>query len=401
VALAGATKRAGAASSGQTSPDERAPWKDHDLCNPPTADRSCAEAGTAGAAKDRRRTSYILRDALRPISVKRVEGCGRRRIAFQVEVVRRPFNDASGGKRYHAHFHGILRCGSAWECPVCAFQIRAERSRQVEEAAARWGIDRMVMLSLTVRHGLGHNLKTVRQGLTRAYSRLVRGEPWKRIKRRYGLRHSIRALEVTHGPNGWHPHLHVQWFLDAALSAEMLAEVEAWLRDKWQTCVIRELGAEHAPNGAHGVDLRPTRRGDYAFKMALELVDPGTKYARRGHRTPWQIAADYAEYGRESDAALWRNYCEGMRGAQMHHWSDGLRKAVRLDEEKTEQQIVDGEQMPEDEIVAVLDPSAWAAVAQRGPEAVLLILYAAENTATATDCDAAIRDLVHGLSRGS
>jgi hypothetical protein len=49
-----------------------------------------------------------------------------------------------------------------------------------------------------------------------------------RFKARYGLRHFIRAME-THGSNGWHPRLHIQVFLDAALESNQLAVVRAWL----------------------------------------------------------------------------------------------------------------------------------------------------------------------------
>jgi hypothetical protein len=243
------------------------------------------------------------------------------------------------------------------------------------------------MLSLTVRHAIGHDLRTVRRGVTRAYCRLTRGEAWKRFKALYGVCHSIRALEVTHGANGWHPHLHVQLFLERRLSEKELADAVGWLRERWATCVGRELGAEHVPNEIHGVDLRPSRRGDYGFKMALEMAETGSKRARRGHRTPWQIAADYAAQGDVADACLWRNYCAGMRGAQMHHWSKGLREAVSAVPGKTEREIVDGEQDSKDEPVAVLEASAWSLIASSGTATVLATLEAAENAATTADAD--------------
>jgi hypothetical protein len=383
-------------------PAAKAPWEDHEFRNPPTVvNRKRRDLDRAERAQDRRRKAYILRDALRTISSKRVQGCGRRRIAAQVEVVRRPYNGVPGKKLYKAHFRGLLRCGSVWECPVCAMQIRAERSREVEAAVTAWGIERVVMLSLTVRHGLGHDLCTVRKGIANAFRRLINGAPWTRFKAKYGLRHFIRAMEVTHGPNGWHPHLHIQVFLDAPLDDTQAAAATDWLSKRWLDCVLKVLGAEHAPDSEHGVNLRPTKRGDYAFKMALELVEAGTKRGRPGHRTPWQIAADYAAHGRDSDAVIWRSYTHGMRGAQMHHWSRGLREAIGLGAEDTEQDIVNGEQLPDDEVVAVLDPSGWAAIAARGAECTLAILAAAEACTLPSECDSAIRQIVGGKARGS
>jgi hypothetical protein len=381
-------------------PSAKAPWEDHEFCNPPTVvNRARRDLDRAQRAQDRRRKAYILRDALRPISSKRVQGCGRRRIASEVEVVRRPYNGVPGKRLYKAHFRGLLRCGSVWECPVCAMQIRAERSREVEAAVKAWGIERVVMLSLTVRHGLGHDLRTVRKGIANAFRRLINGAPWARFKAKYGLRHLIRAMELTHGANGWHPHLHIQVFLDAPLDEIRTAAAKAWLNKRWLDCVLRVLGAEHAPDDEHGVNIRPTKRGDYAFKMALELADPGTKQARADHRTPWQIAADFTAYGRASDAALWQSYCVGMRGAQMQHWSLELRDATALGEEATDQEIVNGAQLPEDEVIATIDASGWAALLSLGAQRVLDVLCAAEMQAARTDCYKAIRLIVAGKPR--
>jgi hypothetical protein len=135
--------------------------------------------------------------------------------------------------------------------------------------------------------------------------------------------------------------------------------------------------------------------------MALELSEPGSKRARQGHRTPWQIAADFAADGAVADAALWRNYCAGMRGAQMHHWSVGLRQAVRSAPEKTEQEIVDGERVPEDEIVAVLEPSAWLLIASGATSSALAVLEAAESAETPAQADRAIQCVVRATARGS
>src|SRR5689334_1588746 len=70
-ARAARLRRAGVA--GTSALVARAPRKDHDLCNPPDihSDEACG-AGRAEATPDRRRVAYSLRDALRPISVKRV-----------------------------------------------------------------------------------------------------------------------------------------------------------------------------------------------------------------------------------------------------------------------------------------------------------------------------------------
>jgi len=201
-----------------------------------------------------------------------VAACGRKRIALEVEVVRTKRKRRSGGTYQHAHFHGVARCGSVWECPVCALRIRAGRSEELKFAVEQWGSANVAMLSLTVRHGLGDDLRAVRRGVSESFRRLINGRPWKRFCEKFGLQHHVRSIEVTHGENGWHPHLHVLFFLDARLTEEEQSEASAWLQARWACCVRAALGAHFVPN-EHGVDLRESRRADYLAKLSFELTD--------------------------------------------------------------------------------------------------------------------------------
>ncbi|HKO46068.1 MAG TPA: protein rep, partial [Polyangiaceae bacterium] len=213
-------------------------------------------------------------------------------------------------------------------------QIHAERGGELTRAVAMWGPANVAMLSLTVRHGLGDDLRATRQGIANAFQALIRGEPWKRFCLKYGVDHHVRALEITHGRrHGWHPHIHALLFLQTPLSADELAEATSWLQERWRNCVRRALGSAFAPND-HGVDLRESKCADYLARFSFELVDPGTKRGRGENRTPIQIAASAAEGRHSDDEALWVAYCEAMRGAKMLTWSKGLRAAVELDVEK-------------------------------------------------------------------
>jgi hypothetical protein len=269
-----------------------------------------------------------------------------------------------GGTYQHAHFKGVQRCGSVWECPVCALQIRAKRAGELKHAVEQWGGDNVAMLSLTVRHGLGDDLRAVRQGVAGAFRRLINGKPWKRFCEKYGLQHHVRSIEVTHGAHGWHPHLHVLFFLEVKLSEQEQRDAASWLQERWARCVRRALGADFVPN-EHGVDLRESKRADYLAKFSFELSDPGTKRARGKNRTPLQIAASAASGNRPTDEALWMTYCAGMRGAKMLTWSRELREAVGLDEELSDEGVVDAEERQPAEPVVVIPGGAWDVVRRR------------------------------------
>lgn len=363
-------------------------WKDHEFRNP--------SPPAVSERKKRRRIAYALRDGLRPLGTKRIAACGRTRIALEVEVMRRTAKRENGETYRQAYYRGLLRCGSVWECPVCALQIRAERADELRRAVHAWGPANVAMLSLTVRHALGHDLRATRRGLSEAFQRLIRGKPWKQFSKKFGIAHHVRAMEVTHGAHGWHPHLHALLFLETPLSAQEHDAAIHWLRERWRNCVERAIGPDLTPND-RGVDLRESKRADYLAKFSLELVDPGTKRGRGKNRTPLQISTSAATGRRAEDAALWVAYCDGMRGAKMLTWSRGLRAAVDLADEASDEKLVEGEEEQEAEVVAVISRGAWDGNRDRRglPCA---ILEAAERAGTQTDAHEAIGALV--WSRG-
>jgi len=276
-------------------------------------------------------------------------------------------------------------------------QIRAERGEELKRAVDAWGASNVAMLSLTVRHGLGDDLRATRRGLATAFQRLIRGEPWKRFCAKYGIKHHVRAVEVTYGIHGWHPHLHALLFLEIPLSVAELDAATAWLQERWRNCVRRALGSDFVPN-EHGVDLRASKRADYLAKFSFELVDPGSKRGRGPNRTPLQIATSAASGRCPEDEALWAAYCAGMRGAKMLTWSNGLRAAVELDVEKSDEEVVEGEEQKEAEVVAVMSGAAWdAARARRGLPCA--ILETAELATGAAEGYLAIQDLIRARGR--
>lgn len=182
------------------------------------------------------------------------------------------------------------------------------------------------MLTLTVAHGLGDDLKALRMGVAKAWRYLLQGTRGARLKGSLGMAHYVRALEVTRGElNGWHPHCHLLLFTPREL--DKLDEDEIW--DAWQDCVRRALGEEHMPNRAHGVSLKPSHRDDYIAKLGLEVASITHKRGKKGSRSPWQVAGDAAAGDRQSQA-LWVEYGSAMMGARQLSWSRGTRRFFGL-----------------------------------------------------------------------
>lgn len=291
-----------------------------------------------------------LRDSLRGVARRRIAKCARVRINGVVEVVRHP-----GG---HVGMRGLMFCGSVWECPACGFRIRAKRAEEVKRAVEWHGRDRAHLLTLTVRHGLGDDLKSIRTGVATAWRRVQAGASWKRLTERIGLQGTIRSLEITHGGNGFHPHLHIVLLADE-MDAVMLEAARVAISTRWQAAVERTLGVAHVPNDRIGCDLRPCTTSEYITKLGLELSSGFTKQGHEGQRTPLQVAADWVRDRRDSDLAVWLAFCRGMKGARMLTWSRGLKAAAGLDEKADAELVVEDSLDECGDVLAAIPGALW------------------------------------------
>lgn len=387
---------------------------------------------------------YKFADALRPYQRERVQKCHRTRHSPLVSV-HVLYDDK--GKRC-CHYGGIIRCGSAWECPHCGAKVRAHHAGEVEAAVANHGVYRVEMVTLTMAHTLGDDLRANRQLYTDALQYLQGHRSWKVWKERYGCLGTVRAYDVTSGQHGWHLHTHSLFFVEEKLTTEQRAQARDELAELWQRACVRaalpvntsvmtgelgypwivsianawldahhpnakrrwtdeelerfvevsttegreqrrqakqlerELGEVaprspritkemkqalietigcadgHVPDLEHGVVITQAHRASYIAKMGLELTSTSTKRAKHGSRTPMEIASDIAEHHAAKDIALWKSYCEGMRGARMVDWSDGLREQVGLEEDAPSDEDIALE-LPPSDVGSMLSGETW------------------------------------------
>jgi len=317
-----------------------------------------------------------MRRALKPYAVRaRVAGCGRR-IASQVEIMK---HAASGS----ASYRGLLMCGSVWTCPVCAARICAKRARQITDVVRHYRAKEpegaVYLLTLTVRHGLGDELRAVFEGVAKAWQKTCAGAPWLRWRVKCSVDGYIRAAEVTHGfENGWHPHLHILVFTRDPLAFE---EELGWLAERWQKCVRRSLGERHVPELFLGCDAREARDGNYIAKLGLELGSGDGKAAKNGNRSPWQIAHDVATQGESRDVAVWSAYQRATKGRKQLTWSKDARQMARLagavDADRTDEELLDEPDEDADRVLYTLTPAEWRIV-QAEPGLPCRLLEAAE-----------------------
>lgn len=328
-----------------------------------------AEAAQAKSKRNevRRRAYADQREAARLMWANDTSGrpggvtfCGWTHIAGRPIDI---FRDESGHD-FRAYYSGLQKCGQAWTCPCCA-RPKAEKGREFLNALLSLGRTEgwhVVMMTLTARHRINMRLGDLWSAMSGASDRLRKSRQWRALKPM--MVGSVRAVEVTHGANGWHPHFHVLIAFrsdasDDEAGAIALAET---LRAEWmhQLDVAGLTGNEHAfhVQGGGGV-------GNYIAKwgMAEELTLTGAKTGRDGGRTPWQLLSD----SREGDAVagkLWYEFAQVIKGTHQLRATPYLKELVGIEIERRADEDAEGQHELKPDVVvgvhvATVDRSTW------------------------------------------
>lgn len=297
----------------------------------------------------------------------------RRRRRFALLEFVRGITERTGGKNcMHAlgstmnagstaagvvHTSGVQRCASSWSCPVCSPKLAESRAGEVDQGVSRHlaGGGLAYFVTSTARHKAGTHLVDVLDLVQLAYRSTMQSRWAKRkLERRstvdgvvvdrwfvpgpaalVGYVGQIRAVEITHGKNGWHPHVHTVFLFDGSAPAE---ECEAWLFELglvWSKQLERRGGS----CGDRGWDVRPVvdsegianylTKIESGWGVGLELAGANRKTSKG--TTPWAFL-DKAEGGDQYALMMWKIYETATLGRQSLRWSQGLKAKLGVDE---------------------------------------------------------------------
>lgn len=255
-----------------------------------------------------------------------------------------------------AGYAGVERCSSIWACPHCAAVIRAGRAAEVEQAvkAHQKTAGEVLFFTGTVRHHRGDELGTTLDSVLMGWKKMLQSRGWARLKKIYGLSGYVRAIEVTHGENSWHPHAHALLFLDELVPAEAWEELREMLFGLWSDSVVRA-GAKR-PN-EKGLDLRKLDgdgrvlsaylakvqdekkgRTGKGWGVGAEMSRSDVKRGRTGSVSPFEFLDDDLDgYSGDERARLWREYYQATKGRRAITWSRGLKKRYDVGEKSDEE----------------------------------------------------------------
>lgn len=269
-----------------------------------------------------------------------------------------------------AYFQNLVRCGSVWHDPVCASKITEARRVELSAALATPYIY-VALLTLTLRHSPADRLDKLLFVLVDGCSRgLLAGRFWDDLKAEYGILGTVRALETTHGLNGWHPHTHYLIVFGWRQDASSLAALRAEFSKRWLHVLARR-GFDASWD--FGVDLQDgdSKVAEYVAKFGREPVSPSwsiehelakapVKRAAAGGRSPFQLLAD-SFAGDEVAGRLFVEYAHVFKGRCQLKYSKGLRALLGLGDEKSDDALT-GEDDPEGDLLARLTRAQWKRV---------------------------------------
>ena len=246
------------------------------------------------------------------------------------------------------HFTGVISCSRVWECPVCASKI-AQRRR--EEIAQMIDIHRknegfLFMVTYTFSHDRNDELNQTMTRLQKAVDAMKATRQYKDLKTSVKQIGTIRALEITYGLNGWHPHIHEIWFIEPQ-APEHAERVQNALKTRlyplWlNQCKKKNLGE---PSEKYGVDVRNASYvTTYISKWGIEdeISKFNAKKSKNGGLSPFQLLSEYIE-GDKQAGALFVEYVKAFKGKRQLCYSRGLRKYFELEPELTDEQLAESQ----------------------------------------------------------
>lgn len=247
------------------------------------------------------------------------------------------------------HLSGVSSCGSVHSCPFCAAIIRQTRAVELQHAIERWLVEggRVYFITLTAQHVESHSLASSLDALGLAWRSLMSGRNRRRMDASLGRSFTeleppkigmVRAIDITHGRNGWHPHYHCVAFVGSWVESTDIQRfvIAPWLHGTGLA------GRQAVTEACHTVELRS---GDgeafglaaYALKAdraSMDVLRIDTKTAGAG-ASPFALLG-LALGGNAAAAELWREYSVTMHGRRSAVWTRRLKQWAKVDDANDE-----------------------------------------------------------------
>ena len=319
---------------------------------------------------ERQRTVRAERYAMQSVAKdilpdERVAICLRNKIANNVEV-------RSHLKTSKAFYSGLMICGSVWVCPVCAAKISERRKNELHRATTAHKLEGgyLSMLTLTIRHKRTDKLETLLEAFNGATNKMMTSKQYHQIRQDMGIIGRVKALEVTNGRNGWHPHAHIVIFYKNEVD---LKKMESRMYKLWNAA-CKKFGLSTTKDygidlqGAEHVQAYLAKHGSWSIEQ--EMTKSHIKKGRESNMTPFDLLRDVLENDDDYSKALYREYAKAFKGKRQLHWSRGLKEHFAITD-KTDEELAK-EKVEQADLLGLLTSNQWKEIIRKDQRAQLL-----------------------------
>lgn len=245
-----------------------------------------------------------------------------------------------------------MTCGNVWTCAVCSAKIQERRRLEISDAM-EWAYTegkKCIMVTFTFPHTAFDDLSDMLKKQAEAFKILRTGKAWQKYKEKIGFIGLIRALEITVGVNGWHPHTHELWIVDNSTNVNDLYSV---VYKRWEkACIHTEILKSEKLRDfrKRAVNIKDNAvNSDYfakfdklsAWGVDREIAKASTKDSSGCH--PFELLSDFTEklpLSKEIRSDMFVNYSMSMYGKKQIYWSQGLKEIAGITE-KTDEELCD------------------------------------------------------------
>jgi len=209
--------------------------------------------------------------------------------------------------------------------------------------------------------------------MRKAWMRTSSNRDGKAVRAEIGLVGTVRALEVTDGANGFHPHFHALLFIDSGMTPE---QVQASYTPLWRRhCVAVGLPEPSDRRGCLVDDGHLA--AEYVGKWGLdyELTKGHVKKSRdpKKGKSMWDLLRDWSENRDSRSISRFLLFADAFHGKRQLVWSKGLRELLGLVSELSDEELAQAS-VEEASLLAELEDDEWYAIRRHGLQLDLLEL---------------------------
>jgi len=251
----------------------------------------------------------------------------------------------------NAFYMNLQTCGSVWTCPVCASKIQEKRRKEIAKAIDYFYENKKqsVMVTFTFPHSKNQSLEELLKKQSEALKIFRSGKTWDKFKNRIDFSGLIRALEITHGRNGWHPHTHELWFIDKNIKPKGIQDfiTERWLDCCYKVGLLTKDKFKAFKENAVNIKMN-CKASNYLAKqdsaanwgIDRELAKSANKGNGKG-KNPFEFLAEDNTFNQN----LFIEFSQAVKGKSQLFWSHGLKEKIGIkdikDEEIAEEEIIE------------------------------------------------------------